>query len=41
MNLIAKEFASNKGGSRGVLVLSEMTGAASELGRPCGQRQRQ
>lgn len=32
MNLIAKEFVATKADSRGVLVLSEMTGAASELG---------
>ncbi|MHC4574698.1 MAG: bifunctional alpha,alpha-trehalose-phosphate synthase (UDP-forming)/trehalose-phosphatase [Planctomycetota bacterium] len=32
MNLIAKEFLAAKTDGRGVLVLSEMTGAASELG---------
>ncbi|UCF00395.1 MAG: bifunctional alpha,alpha-trehalose-phosphate synthase (UDP-forming)/trehalose-phosphatase [Planctomycetota bacterium] len=32
MNLIAKEFVAGKTDGRGVLVLSEMTGAASELG---------
>lgn len=32
MNLIAKEFVASKTDGRGVLVLSEMTGAASELG---------
>lgn len=32
MNLIAKEFVATKAEGRGVLVLSEMTGAASELG---------
>lgn len=32
MNLIAKEFVASKADDRGVLVLSEMTGAASELG---------
>ena len=32
MNLIAKEFVATKGDSGGVLVLSEMTGAARELG---------
>jgi len=32
MNLIAKEFIAAKADGRGVLVLSEMTGAASELG---------
>ena len=32
MNLIAKEFVATKADGRGVLVLSEMTGAASELG---------
>jgi trehalose 6-phosphate synthase/phosphatase len=32
MNLIAKEFVASKAGGRGVLILSEMTGAASELG---------
>lgn len=32
MNLIAKEFVAAKTDGRGVLILSEMTGAASELG---------
>ncbi|MBP7050120.1 MAG: bifunctional alpha,alpha-trehalose-phosphate synthase (UDP-forming)/trehalose-phosphatase [Phycisphaerae bacterium] len=32
MNLIAKEFVATKADGQGVLVLSEMTGAASELG---------
>lgn len=32
MNLIAKEFVATKAEGQGVLVLSEMTGAASELG---------
>jgi len=32
MNLIAKEFIAAKAGATGVLVLSEMAGAASELG---------
>ncbi|HUT31340.1 MAG TPA: bifunctional alpha,alpha-trehalose-phosphate synthase (UDP-forming)/trehalose-phosphatase [Sedimentisphaerales bacterium] len=32
MNLIAKEFIAGKTDGRGVLILSEMTGAASELG---------
>jgi len=32
MNLIAKEFIATKTEGRGVLILSEMTGAASELG---------
>ncbi len=32
MNLIAKEFVATKNGGPGVLILSEMTGAASELG---------
>ena len=32
MNLIAKEFVATKTDGRGVLILSEMTGAASELG---------
>ena len=32
MNLIAKEFLATKGDGKGVLILSEMTGAASELG---------
>jgi trehalose 6-phosphate synthase/phosphatase len=32
MNLIAKEFVASKTDGRGVLVLSEMTGAAQELG---------
>jgi trehalose 6-phosphate synthase/phosphatase len=32
MNLIAKEFLATKTDGRGVLILSEMTGAASELG---------
>lgn len=32
MNLIAKEFIATKAGGKGVLILSEMTGAASELG---------
>ena len=32
MNLIAKEFVATKSNGRGVLILSEMTGAASELG---------
>jgi trehalose 6-phosphate synthase/phosphatase len=32
MNLIAKEFIAAKTDGRGVLILSEMTGAASELG---------
>jgi len=32
MNLIAKEFVASKSDGRGVLVLSEMTGAARELG---------
>lgn len=32
MNLIAKEYISTKSDGRGVLVLSEMTGAAKELG---------
>jgi trehalose 6-phosphate synthase/phosphatase len=32
MNLIAKEFVASKIDGRGVLILSEMTGAASELG---------
>jgi len=32
MNLIAKEFVASKTDSNGVLILSEMTGAASELG---------
>ena len=32
MNLIAKEFVASKSDGHGVLILSEMTGAASELG---------
>ncbi|MCK4859986.1 MAG: bifunctional alpha,alpha-trehalose-phosphate synthase (UDP-forming)/trehalose-phosphatase [Candidatus Omnitrophica bacterium] len=32
MNLIAKEFIASKGDGRGVLILSERTGAAKELG---------
>ena len=32
MNLIAKEFVATKSDGQGVLILSEMTGAASELG---------
>ena len=32
MNLIAKEFIASKNDGKGVLILSEMTGAASELG---------
>jgi len=32
MNLIAKEFVATKGDGKGVLILSEMAGAASELG---------
>jgi trehalose 6-phosphate synthase/phosphatase len=32
MNLIAKEFIATKNDGRGVLILSEMTGAAQELG---------
>ncbi|MFQ6036583.1 MAG: bifunctional alpha,alpha-trehalose-phosphate synthase (UDP-forming)/trehalose-phosphatase, partial [Sedimentisphaerales bacterium] len=32
MNLIAKEFIATKTDGRGVLIISEMTGAASELG---------
>ncbi|MBN1359282.1 MAG: bifunctional alpha,alpha-trehalose-phosphate synthase (UDP-forming)/trehalose-phosphatase [Sedimentisphaerales bacterium] len=32
MNLIAKEFVASKADGRGVLILSEMAGAASELG---------
>ncbi len=32
MNLIAKEFVATKANGKGVLILSEMTGAASELG---------
>ncbi len=32
LNLIAKEFVACKGGNSGVLVLSEFTGAAAELG---------
>ncbi|NLH42511.1 MAG: bifunctional alpha,alpha-trehalose-phosphate synthase (UDP-forming)/trehalose-phosphatase [Planctomycetes bacterium] len=32
MNLIAKEFVATKSDGRGVLILSEMTGAARELG---------
>lgn len=32
MNLIAKEFVATKNGGPGVLILSEMAGAASELG---------
>jgi len=32
MNLIAKEFVATKNGGSGVLILSEMAGAASELG---------
>jgi trehalose 6-phosphate synthase/phosphatase len=32
MNLIAKEFIATKHGGKGVLILSEMAGAASELG---------
>jgi trehalose 6-phosphate synthase/phosphatase len=32
MNLIAKEFLATKADGKGVLILSEMTGAASELG---------
>ena len=32
MNLIAKEFLATKNDDKGVLILSEMTGAASELG---------
>jgi trehalose 6-phosphate synthase/phosphatase len=32
MNLIAKEFVATKADGRGVLILSEMTGAAGELG---------
>ncbi len=32
MNLIAKEFVATKSGGQGVLILSEMAGAASELG---------
>ncbi len=32
MNLIAKEFVATKTNGQGVLILSEMTGAASELG---------
>jgi len=33
MNLVAKEFVASRGDERGVLVLSEMAGAAAELGR--------
>ena len=32
MNLIAKEFIASKADSKGVLILSEMAGAAEELG---------
>jgi len=32
MNLVAKEFVASRADGRGVLVLSEMTGAATELG---------
>jgi trehalose 6-phosphate synthase/phosphatase len=32
MNLIAKEFIASKNNGKGVLIISEMTGAASELG---------
>lgn len=32
MNLMAKEFLATKGNEKGVLILSEMAGAASELG---------
>jgi trehalose 6-phosphate synthase/phosphatase len=32
MNLVAKEFVASKGGGTGVLILSEMAGAAQELG---------
>jgi len=32
MNLIAKEFVATKADGRGILILSEMTGAAGELG---------
>ncbi len=32
MNLVAKEFVATKADGKGVLILSEMTGAASELG---------
>ena len=32
MNLVAKEFLATKSNDKGVLILSEMTGAASELG---------
>lgn len=32
MNLIAKEFCATKAGGRGVLILSELTGASQELG---------
>ena len=32
MNLVAKEYISTKGGEKGVLILSEMAGAAKELG---------
>jgi len=32
MNLIAKEFVASKTDGRGILIVSEMTGAASELG---------
>jgi trehalose 6-phosphate synthase/phosphatase len=32
MNLIAKEYISTKSGGRGVLILSEMAGAAKEMG---------
>ncbi len=32
MNLIAKEFVASKSDGKGVLIVSEMTGAASELG---------
>jgi trehalose 6-phosphate synthase/phosphatase len=32
MNLIAKEFIASKNDGKGVLIISEMTGAASELG---------
>ena len=32
MNLVAKEYVASRADGRGVLILSEMTGAASELG---------
>jgi hypothetical protein len=32
MNLVAKEYVASRADGRGVLILSEMTGAASEMG---------